>query len=107
MSPELNWCGHPIQPGEGYGGREEWIPEIRKPALAAAKHAAKGHYCVVTETHLAEVFASGAYKLTKAQAAKRLELLTGIHRTTCYRALRLNGRFGRHLRAEGELLTWR
>jgi hypothetical protein len=104
MTPELNWCGWPIGPGEGYGGRPENIPETwgKKPALAAAKH-----YEVITESHLAEVFGNGAYKLTRAEAAKRLELLTGVHRTSCYRALRLNGRFARHLRAEGTMLTWR
>jgi hypothetical protein len=95
MTPELNWCGWPIGPGESYyGGKPE---HISKPAAK--------HYEVITESHLAEVF--GAYSLTCAEAAKRLEELTGAHRTTCYRALRLNGRFARHLRAEGTMLTWR
>jgi hypothetical protein len=102
MTPELNWCGQPIGKGEGYGGRPEWIPKTldRKPAT-------KQHYCVVTESHLAEVFGNGAYSLTRPEAAKRLELLIGTHRTSCYRALRLNGRFGRHLRADGRMLSWR
>ena len=39
--------------------------------------------------------------------AQRLELLTGTHRTTCYRALRLNGRFARHLYSDGTMLCWR
>ncbi len=97
MTPELNWCGWPIGPGESYWGQ--------KPALAAAKK--HQHYAVITEGDLAEVFGNGAYKLTRAEAAKMLEELTGVHRTSCYRALRLNGRFARHLRAEGAMLSWR
>ncbi len=97
MTPELNWCGWPIGPGESYyGGKTEG----QKPAQ-------KQHYCVVTKSHLADVFCNGAYKLPRAEAAKRLELLAKVHRTSCYRALRLNGRFARHLRAEGTMLTWR
>ena len=100
--PELNWAGLPIGEGEGYGGREEWIPQTwgQNPA-------AKQHYCVVTERHLAEVFGNGAYSLTRAEAAKRLELLTGAHRTSCYRALRLNGRFAQQLHSDGAMLSWR
>ena len=48
---------------------------------------------VITEGDLAEVFGNGAYKLTRSEAAKLLEELTGAHRTSCYRALRLHGRF--------------
>ena len=104
MTQQLNWCGWPIGPGESYGGKPEHISETwgQKPALAAAKH-----YEVITESHLAEVFCKGAYNLTCVEAAKRLEELTGAHRTSCYRALRPNGRFARHLRAEGTMLTWR
>jgi hypothetical protein len=102
MTTELNWCGIPIGEGEGYGGRKEWIPKT-----GGQTPAAKQHYCVVRESHLAEVFGNGAYKLFGAEAAKRLELLTGTHRTSCYRALRLNGRFGRHLHADGRMLFWR
>jgi hypothetical protein len=25
---ELNWCGEPIRPGEGYGGDPERIPQV-------------------------------------------------------------------------------
>src|SRR5258708_6801607 len=101
MTQPLNWCGQPILPGQGYGGRLENIPKTwdQKPALAAAKR--HQHFAVITETHLAEVFGNGAYKLTRAEAARRLELLTGAHRTSCYRALRLKGRFSGHLRTEG------
>ena len=106
MTPELNWCGQPIREGEGYGGRPENIPEIwgKKPVQPAAKQ--HQHYAVITEEDLAEVFGNGAYRLTRTEAAKRLELLTSAHRTSCYRALRLKGRFGRHLRAEGRTLSW-
>ena len=119
--PELNWLGQPIRPGEGYGGRPENIPKTfgQKPALAAVTSqlvtsqlvtgAAKQHqhYAVITESHLAEVFGNGSRKLTRTEAAKRLELLTGTHRTSCYRALRLNGRFSRHLHSDGTTLSWR
>jgi hypothetical protein len=99
MMPELNWCGQPIREGEGYGGRPENISKIRFIS-------SKQHYCV-TESHLAEVFGNGAHKLTRALAAKRLEELTGIHRTNCYRSLRLDGRFARHLHSDGAMLSWR
>jgi hypothetical protein len=107
MSPELNWAGQPIRPGEGYGGRKEWIPKTwgQKPALAAAKQ--HQHYAVITEEDLAEVFDNGAYELPRALAAKLLEELTGAHRTSCYRALRLNGRFARQLHTDGTTLSWR
>ena len=105
--PELNWCGQPIRPGEGYGGRPENIPKTwgRKPALAAAKQ--HQHFSVITQEDLGEVFGFGSYKLTRAEAAKLLEALTGAHRTSCYRSLRLKGRFARHLRADGRTLSWR
>jgi hypothetical protein len=41
----------------------------------------------------AQTFGDGAYKLTRAEAAKLLELLTGAHRTSCYRSLSLDDRF--------------
>jgi hypothetical protein len=104
MTPELNWCGWPIGPCESYGGKPEHISETwgQKPAKPAAKH-----YELITEGHVCEILGNGAYKLTRAEAAKRLEALTGVHRTTAYRALRLNARFARHLRAEGTMLCWR
>jgi hypothetical protein len=107
MTPELNWCGQPIREGEGYGGRPENIPETwsQKPALAAAKQ--HQHFAVISEENVAEVFGHGAYKRTRAEAAKLLEARTNAHRTTCYRALRLSGRFARHLRADGAMLSWR
>ena len=106
MTQELNWCGWPIGPGESYyGGREEHISETldKPPARGAAK---QQHYEVITESHLAAVFGQGA--LRRPEAAKRLGLLTGTHRTTAYRALRLNGgRFSRHLHRDGAMLSWR
>ena len=107
ITQELNWCGQPIREGEGYGGREENIPATwgKKPALAAKQH--HQHFAVITEEHLAEVFDNGAYSLTRAEAAQLLQALTNAHRTSCYRALRLNGRFAQHLRAEGRTLFWR
>jgi hypothetical protein len=106
MTQQLNWCGWPIGPGESYGGKPEHISETwsQKPALAAAKQ--HQHFAVITEEDLAAVFGNGTYSLTRAEAAKLLEEFTGGHRTSCYRALRLNGRFGRHLRAEGRTLSW-
>ena len=105
--PELNWCGEPIRRGESYGGRPEHIAPAwgQKPALAAAKQ--HQHYAVITEEDLAEVFGHGAFKLSRSEAAKLLELLTSAHRTSCYRALRLNGRFALHLQTDGTTLSWR
>lgn len=107
MTPELNWCGWPIGPGESYGGKPEHISETwsQKLDLAAAKQ--HQHFAVISEENVAEIFGHGAYKLTRAEAANRLELLTGTHRTTAYRALRLNGRFARHLHTDGTKLCWR
>ena len=107
MTPDLNWCGQPIGEGEGYGGRPENIPETwsQKPAQAAAKQ--HQHFAVITEENLAEVFGHGAFKLSRSEAAKLLEARTNAHRTSCYRELRLKGRFSRHLRAEGRTLFWR
>ena len=107
MPQELNWCGWPIGPGESYyGGKPEHISETwgQKPALAEAKK--HQHYAVITEEDLAEVFGFGAYKLRRSEAAKLLQVRTSAHRTSCYRALRLKGRFGRHLCAEGRTLSW-
>jgi hypothetical protein len=72
MSPELNWCGQPIGAGESYGGKPEHISKTwgKKPAHTAAKR--HQHYAVITEEDLAEVFGHG--KLTRSEAAKRLEL---------------------------------
>jgi hypothetical protein len=91
MVPELNWCGETIRPGEGYGGKPEYVPETPKPVQVKAKPQPQ-HYAGITEADLAEVFDHGAYELPRALAAKLLEAHTGTHRTNCYKALRLNGR---------------
>ena len=103
---DLNWCGLPIRDGESYGGKPEHISKTwsQKPALAAAKQ--HQHFAVISEDNVAEVFGHGAYKLTLAEAAKMLEELTGAHRTSCYRTLRLTGRFARHLHSDGTMLCW-
>ncbi|SRR6266545_959417 len=103
--PELNWAGEPIRDGEGYGGRPENIPETWSRKLAKA--AAEQQHCAITEKDVCKVFGNGAYTLTRAEAAKLLELITRAHRTTCYRALELDGRFGRHLHVNGKWLSWK
>ena len=60
---------------------------------------------LITEIDVRTVLENGA--LTKAEAAKHLESNTGAHRTSCYRALRPDGRFGRHLHVEGERISWK
>ena len=94
--PELNWCGVPTREGESYGGRSEHI-----------KKQPPKNQRVITLKDLAEVFSNGAAKLTKASAAHLLEQRTGAHRTSCYRSLRLDGRFSRHLYTDGTKLGWR
>jgi hypothetical protein len=93
--------------GAGASARTENIPKTwgKKPAQPAAKQ--HQHYAVITEEDLAEGFGHGAFKLSRSEAAKLLELVTGAHRTSCYGALRLNGRFARHLHSDGAILSWR
>ena len=96
---QLNWAAEAIREGEGYGGRPENIPESwGKP---------KQQSWVITDQDVCEVFGNGAFTLIRAEAAKQLELVTGAHRTTCYRALKPDGRFARHLHADGTKLSWR
>jgi len=54
---------------------------------------------LVSETDVRAVLKNGA--LTRAEAAKLLEETTGAHRASCYRALKLDGRFANHLRVTG------
>ena len=104
--PQLNWCGQPIREGEGYGGREENIPLTWKPVATPLPATAPGHQRqAITEKVMRAVFANGT--LTLSEAAKRLGLLTGAHRTSCYRALKPDGRFARHLSVNGTRLGWR
>jgi hypothetical protein len=60
---------------------------------------------VITESDMQAIFKNGA--LTKPEAAKQLGANTGAHRTSCYRALDPDGRFGKHLRVEGERISWK
>ena len=90
---QLDWCGQPIRPGFGYGGREVNIllPQERST--------------VITETDLAALFENGS--LPRAEAAKLLEANTGASRATCYRALDPKGRFAKRLKDENGMLAWR
>lgn len=63
MTPELNWAGQPILDGDSYGGKPQHVSKSWSQKLE--KVSAKQHYCVVTESHLAEVFGNGAYSLTR------------------------------------------
>ena len=101
--PQLNWAGEPIREGEGYGGRPENIPLSWKPNPEPAT-ATEYQREVITEKDMRAVFANGP--LTLSEAAKRLETLTAAHRASCYRALKPNGRFARHLHADGTRLSW-
>ena len=94
--PPLDWAGQIIAPGESYGGRSEHI-----------KKQPPKNQRIITSKDLAEVFSNGAAKLTKASAAKLLAHATGSHRTSAYRALRLAGRFAKHLYTDGAKLGWR
>jgi len=60
---------------------------------------------IINEADVRAVFKNGA--LTKAGAAKQLESNTGAHRASCYRALEPGGRFGKHLRVQGERISWK
>ena len=102
---ELNWCGHPMQEGESYGGRSENIPEGCPPVLGAPGDAPKrDRREVIREDDVAAIFKGGP--LTKAEAVRQL-ISQGASRATCYRALDVTGRFARHLRLENGKLSWR
>ena len=104
--PELNWCGHPMQEGESYGGRPAQIMEGCPAVMGAPCDAPKkDRREVICEEDVAAVFAKGA--LTKAEAARQLEANTGGSRATCYRALDSKGRFARHLHFEKGKIMWR
>jgi len=61
----------------------------------------------ITADHMAEIFENSEKQLSRAEAAKELQSLTGAGRTACYSALKLDGRFAKHLRETRGLLTWR
>jgi hypothetical protein len=103
----INYAGQPIGPGEGYGGREEHIPLSWKPRGSVSEPASaapESQRETVTEKDMRAVLSNGS--LTLSEAAKRLGLLTGAERTTCYRCLRPDGRFARHLHVNGTRLSW-
>jgi alkylated DNA nucleotide flippase Atl1 len=106
MTPELNWAGQPIRPGEDYGGTSLHIPKTPEPEPVQAVAKQQQHFAVITEEDVAKVFGHGEYELERPEAAKLLQQYTNAHRTSCYRALRLKGRFSRHLHANGKSLSW-
>jgi CHC2 zinc finger/AAA domain len=57
----------------------------------------------ITQAHVREVFQNGW--LSRLEAEKRLQAITGAERTTCYRALKPDGRFGEHLQFKGERIN--
>jgi len=61
----------------------------------------------ITEGDLAEIFENGQKQLTKAEAVKALQTLTGGGRTACYTALKLDGRFASRFRETHGLLSWK
>jgi predicted DNA-binding transcriptional regulator AlpA len=90
----LDWAGQPIRRGGVYGGRAEFLPrEDRRDKREK-----------ITLNDLSEVLENGP--LSRALAAKKLERLTGASRATCYRALQPAGRFGKHLRFVGDMVSW-
>ena len=59
----------------------------------------------INETDVAAVFNGGA--LTRADAVKTLMETTGASRPSCYRVLKLDGRFSKHLHStEDRNLKW-
>jgi len=60
----------------------------------------------ITADDMAAIFENGAKRLSRADAAKALQKLTEAGRTACYSALKLDGRFAKHLRENEDLLLW-
>jgi AAA domain-containing protein len=67
----------------------------------------KDERVIITADDLAEISDNGERELTRADAVKALQMLTGAGRTACYDALKLDGRFARHLRETHDLLSWK
>jgi hypothetical protein len=61
----------------------------------------------ITADDLEEIFENGDKRLAKADAVRGLETLTGVKRTACYNALRLDGRFAKQLRDADGMLSWK
>ena len=60
----------------------------------------------VTKADVAEVFQHGRRSVRKAEAVAELQERTGAGKSACYNALKLDGRFARHLAESEGLLTW-
>lgn len=60
----------------------------------------------VTEADMAEVFQGGRRSVRKAEVVEELRERTGAGKSACYNALKLDGRFSRHLAESEGLLTW-
>ena len=81
--------------GGFYGGREEFLPrEDRRDKREK-----------ITLNDLSEVLENGP--LSRALAAKKLQHITRASRASCYRALEEGGRFDKHLRFVGDMVSWR
>jgi hypothetical protein len=90
-----DWAGQPMpRRGGFYGGKEEFLPrEDRRDKREK-----------ITLNDLSELLENGP--LSRALAAKKLERLTRASRASCYRALQPGGRFDKHLRFVGNMVTW-
>ena len=61
----------------------------------------------VGEEHMAAVFEHGRKRFAKADAARKLQDLTGASRASCYNAFKVDGRFAARLsEAEDGTLSW-
>lgn len=59
---------------------------------------------LITKDDLSEVFSCGP--LSKADAVRKLEDRTGAGRSSCYNALRIDGKFSSYLRPGNGVLIW-
>jgi hypothetical protein len=67
----------------------------------------KDNRVTITADDLAEIFGDGEKEITRADAVKALQTLTGAGRTACYDALRLDGRCAKQLQESHGLLSWK
>jgi hypothetical protein len=96
-----------------FGGRSAW--ERRNASFVpvgefdwdAFDNPHKDDRVTITSDDLATVFENGEKQLTKADAVRALQTLTGGKRTACYNALKPDGRFTRQLRETDGLLSWK
>jgi hypothetical protein len=61
----------------------------------------------ITPEDMATIFENGEKQLTRTEAVKALQALTEAGRTTCYNALKLDGRLAAHLSENHSLLSWK